>query len=78
MVNAAVKAQPYCSLCGSTEDLTGDHITPLAVGGLNTPRNIRVLCRSCNSSKGAKTKINLRPRIHVPSVDVDDDPPTVG
>jgi 5-methylcytosine-specific restriction endonuclease McrA len=54
MVALAIQAQPYCSDCGATADLTGDHITPRSRGGLNTPTNIRVLCRSCNSSKGAK------------------------
>lgn len=77
MVELAVRAQPYCSYCGSTEDLTGDHITPVSVGGLNTPSNIRVLCRACNSSRGAKTKRSTRPRIHVPNADADD-APTVG
>jgi 5-methylcytosine-specific restriction endonuclease McrA len=77
MVNLAIKAQPYCSYCGSAEDLTCDHVVPLVVGGLNTPSNIRVLCRSCNSARGAKAKRTTGPRIHVPSGDVDDDAPTV-
>jgi 5-methylcytosine-specific restriction endonuclease McrA len=44
--------QPYCSWCGKTEDLTGDHITPLSKGGTNEAANVRVLCRSCNSRRG--------------------------
>lgn len=42
-----------CVLCGATEDLTLDHIFPHIEGGSDDPVNLRVLCRSCNSSKGA-------------------------
>jgi len=31
-----------------------DHIVALANGGSNNPANLQLLCRSCNSSKGAK------------------------
>ena len=44
-------AQPWCSKCRSTRDLTLDHIIPLARGGTNDPGNAQVLCRRCNSSK---------------------------
>lgn len=40
-----------CALCGATEQLTVDHIQLLAYGGTNDPDNLRVLCRSCNSSR---------------------------
>jgi HNH endonuclease len=52
MVALAIKVQPYCSVCGTADDLTGDHIIPISQGGLNTPTNIQVLCRSHNSAKG--------------------------
>jgi hypothetical protein len=42
-----------CSACGSETDLTVDHIHPVALGGNNDPSNLRTLCRSCNSRKGA-------------------------
>ncbi|MFK0282572.1 HNH endonuclease [Streptomyces sp. NPDC090499] len=35
-------------------DLTVDHIIPLAKGGTHHRENLRVLCRSCNSRRGAK------------------------
>jgi 5-methylcytosine-specific restriction endonuclease McrA len=43
--------QPFCSRCGSQNDLTADHILSLANGGSNILSNIMVLCRRCNSSK---------------------------
>jgi 5-methylcytosine-specific restriction protein A len=47
----AIRLQPYCSFCGSTKDLTGDHIKPLNEGGTSTRENVRVLCRSCNTRR---------------------------
>jgi 5-methylcytosine-specific restriction endonuclease McrA len=35
-------------------DLTGDHELALALGGLSTPANCRVLCRGCNARKGSR------------------------
>jgi 5-methylcytosine-specific restriction enzyme A len=49
--HAAIAAQPWCSNCGATTDLTADHITPLARGG-DPLGPIRVLCRRCNSRRG--------------------------
>jgi 5-methylcytosine-specific restriction endonuclease McrA len=43
-----------CERCGATADLTLDHVIPIALGGTNDPDNIAVLCRSCNSRKGAR------------------------
>lgn len=49
-----------CVICEKTKDLTVDHIKPrskfpeLAIDISNT----QILCRSCNSSKGNKTKAN--------------------
>jgi 5-methylcytosine-specific restriction endonuclease McrA len=48
----AIAQHPYCSHCGSTEDLTADHIVPKARGGRNVLSNVQVLSRSCNSAKG--------------------------
>lgn len=62
IARAVVAASPVCSCegcglhngrCRSTEDLTADHVVPLAKGGTNRgPR--RTLCRACNSSKGQR------------------------
>ncbi|MEU7303734.1 HNH endonuclease [Streptomyces sp. NPDC007206] len=48
----------YCPGWGipahSAQDLTVDHIIPLAAGGTHHRENLRVLCRSCNSRRGSK------------------------
>jgi hypothetical protein len=43
-----------CVGCGSNDDLTLDHIHPWSKGGPDTTDNLQVLCRPCNSSKGAR------------------------
>lgn len=43
-----------CAECEATDELTLDHIWPYSKGGQDTVANLRVLCRSCNSRKGAK------------------------
>jgi hypothetical protein len=43
-----------CVRCGATEDLTLDHIHPRSLAGNDSDDNLRTLCRSCNSSKGAR------------------------
>ncbi len=48
---AVIAAQPWCTLCGRTRDLTADHIAPLARGG-DPLGPLRVLCRRCNSGRG--------------------------
>lgn len=40
------KTQPHPS-----KDLTADHVRPKSLGGTDSPDNIAVLCRSCNSRK---------------------------
>lgn len=55
----ALRAEVYerdghqCLQCGATEDLTLDHIVPYSLGGPDTFENLRTLCRSCNSRRGA-------------------------
>ena len=42
-----------CSYCGSTYDLTIDHIIPVAKGGTSIIENLRTLCGHCNMLKGS-------------------------
>jgi 5-methylcytosine-specific restriction protein A len=56
LVARAKKEHPWCVVCGATEDLTGDHIVPLRAGGRNVRSNVQVLCRTHNSSKGARSQ----------------------
>ncbi len=53
IARAVIAASPVCARCGATEDLTADHVVPLARGGTNYGRRV-TLCRPCNSSKGAR------------------------
>ena len=43
-----------CVACGSTEDLSIDHIYPWSRGGPDDEANFQTLCRPCSSSKGAR------------------------
>lgn len=43
-----------CANCGTSEDLTIDHIIPISRGGTNTSDNVQPLCKSCNSRKSNK------------------------
>ena len=43
-----------CGDCGTVDDLTVDHIIPIAHGGTNDLENLQVLCNSCNCRKGAR------------------------
>lgn len=44
--------QGCCVQCGISQNLEFDHIIPLARGGATSVRNVQLLCRSCNASKG--------------------------
>ena len=41
----------FCAACGTAQNLTIDHIIPLAKGGKNTLDNLQMLCESCNTEK---------------------------
>lgn len=40
-----------CAYCGSTDNITQDHIVPISSGGLNTKYNLVPACKTCNCSK---------------------------
>lgn len=43
-----------CRHCGATQKLTVDRIIPRSRGGTNDLDNLQLLCRACNSRKGAR------------------------
>ena len=43
-----------CIYCGSTHDLSVEHILPRCCGGPDIPDNVIHSCKTCNSSKGGK------------------------
>jgi hypothetical protein len=43
-----------CEFCGSTQELSFDHIIPHIRGGPDSAENLVLACRTCNSSKGKK------------------------
>jgi 5-methylcytosine-specific restriction endonuclease McrA len=44
-----------CQYCGSTRDLTLDHVIPRWTGGPHTWENLVTCCRKCNLKKADKT-----------------------
>lgn len=55
---------PACLNCGTTDDLTIDHVVPMAKGGANYPDNLQSLCQDCNEKKFTKTT-DYRPPQHL-------------
>jgi 5-methylcytosine-specific restriction enzyme A len=45
----AIRKQPWCTDCGTRDDLTGDHLRWPA----RTLADVDVVCRGCNSRRGA-------------------------
>ena len=49
-----------CVYCGATQESSGahlhlDHLTPKSEGGSDSPSNLVLACRSCNSRRQART-----------------------
>ena len=55
-----------CQYCGSTKDLTFDHLIPRARGGQTTWDNVTTACSNCNLKKGSKLarQAGMHPRFH--------------
>jgi 5-methylcytosine-specific restriction endonuclease McrA len=50
------KQNGRCAKCGTTKNLSIDHIMPVSKCGANTIDNLQILCRSCNSKKSYKVE----------------------
>lgn len=66
------KMNGHCTYCGSEltmENMTADHIVPLANGGGDTIDNMMPACRSCNHYKSTMTLERFRDAVErFPSV----------
>jgi len=55
MFRESIKARDghKCVYCGSSENLTVDHVRPKSKGGTDTADNLVTACRPCNQAKGS-------------------------
>ena len=53
--NVFKRDRHQCQYCGSTKDLTLDHVMPRSRGGDSTWHNLTTACKKCNSYKGDRT-----------------------
>lgn len=44
-----------CVYCANTKNIQADHVIPIARGGTHSIGNLVSACKTCNTSKGAKT-----------------------
>lgn len=65
----------HCAYCGSSSNLSIDHVIPRSRGGKDTWDNMVTACFSCNSKKGSRTpeeaNMILRVKPHRPHSKVD-------
>jgi 5-methylcytosine-specific restriction endonuclease McrA len=63
-----------CQYCGTRKDLTIDHVTPRARGGVDTWTNLVAACKKCNAKKGDYTpeeaNMILRKKPYKPSYSI--------
>jgi 5-methylcytosine-specific restriction endonuclease McrA len=63
-----------CQYCGSTRNLTIDHLIPRCRGGADSWENLLLACSKCNTVKGHKTpeqaglRLRKKPRPPLPKV----------
>ena len=77
--NLAAAQGGKCMYCGRKPDLDLmdiDHKNPISKGGTNTKRNLQVLCRTCNTRKGARTDREFRRMYKDAGVPQTQTPPT--
>ena len=53
--NLFLRDEFSCQYCGTTGDLTFDHVVPRASGGITSWENVVAACSKCNLYKGSKS-----------------------
>lgn len=53
LLKKILERDKICQHCSTEENLSFDHIIPVSKGGKAIEDNLQILCRSCNSRKGA-------------------------
>jgi len=53
--NLFLRDEFTCQYCGTSGDLTFDHVVPRAAGGKTSWENVVAACSRCNLGKGSKT-----------------------
>jgi 5-methylcytosine-specific restriction endonuclease McrA len=53
--NLFLRDEFSCQYCGTTGDLTFDHVVPRASGGVTSWENVVAACSRCNLHKGSKS-----------------------
>lgn len=53
--NLFLRDEFACQYCGTTGDLTFDHVVPRAAGGRTSWENVVAACSRCNLAKGSKS-----------------------
>lgn len=53
LARRAIRRQPWCTDCGTRDDLTGDHL----VWPATKLEHVDVVCRGCNSRRGARRSL---------------------
>jgi len=55
-----------CQYCGSTKNLTIEHVIPRSKGGSHRWENVVTACSGCNSNKGDRTPTEARMTLDTP------------
>lgn len=60
-----LKEGAFCSCCGSTDNLTIDHIIPEVMGGDLSEENRQILCYRCNQLEKGLLPIDYRTKTFI-------------
>ena len=70
--NVLKRDKNTCQYCGTTKNLTIDHVHPKSKGGRNTFENCVTACHACNHKKGDRplhtTGLRLRKKPYAPTL----------